>query len=142
MIDYRLAKSSDATELKKLNDLFNGEGSNTAEAIAASLETNAQEIVCVAADGSRLVGYCCGQVMKSMCYSYDYAEITEFYVTEEYRRQGIGRRLFIFTDNEFYKRGITHFHIATGHDNTAAQTLYRSCGYVETAIMLEKGPQH
>jgi len=137
-----MAKPSDALELRILNDLFNGEESSTVGAIAASLETNAQEIVCVAAEGNRLVGYCCGQIMKSMCYTYDYAEITEFYVMEEYRRQGIGRRLFMFTDNEFNERGITHFHIATGHENVAAQTLYRSCGYAETAIMLEKDPQH
>jgi hypothetical protein len=38
MIDIRVAKDSDAPELKKLNDLFNGDGSNTIEAIEKSLK--------------------------------------------------------------------------------------------------------
>jgi len=40
MIDIRLAKSSDAPELKKLNDLFNVDGNNTVEAIVESLKGN------------------------------------------------------------------------------------------------------
>ena len=56
MFDIRLANSSDAPELKKLNDLFNGDGNNTAEAIEESLKRNGQEIVCVATDGDKLVG--------------------------------------------------------------------------------------
>ena len=64
MIDICLAKSSDSPELKKLNDLFNGDGNNTIEAIEESLKGNGQELVCVAADGDKLVGFCCGQILK------------------------------------------------------------------------------
>ena len=73
MIHVRLARTSDAPELKKLNDLFNGADSNSASAIEESLAQTNQEIVCVAAktdgDATKLIGFCCGQIVKSMCYS-------------------------------------------------------------------------
>jgi len=139
MIDIRLADSADAPELKKLNDLFNGDGNNTAEAIEESLAKNGQEVVCVAVDGDRLVGFCCGQILKSMCYSYLFAEITELYVIAECRRQGIGRQLLRLTENELSKCGANHFHILTGSDNFIAQALYHACGYGDTSeILLDK----
>ena len=142
MIDIRLAKSSDAPELKKLNDLFNGDGNNTVEAIVESLKENEQELVCVAADGDKLVGFCCGQILKSMCYSYKFAEITELYVIAEYRRHGIGKQLLGATENGLNKRGVKHLHVLTGDKNFIAQTLYRSCGYGDTSeILLDKNTE-
>lgn len=139
MFEYRLAKTSDAPELKKLNDLFNGKGCNTTKAIEKTLKANEREIVCVAADDNKLLGFCCGQVLKSICYSYDYGEITEFFVIEEYRRQGIGKRLLAHTEDGFNKRDVTHLHVLTGKENLIAQALYRSCGYDHTSeIMLDK----
>jgi len=139
MIDIRLANNNDAPELEKLNGLFNGDGNNTIEAIEESLKGNEHETVCVAADGDKLVGFCCGQIMKSICYSYKFAEITELYVMEDYRRQGIGRQLFDITENELIKRGVKHFHVLTGNKNFIAQTLYRSRGYGDTSeILLDK----
>jgi len=139
MIDFRMADSADAPELKKLNDLFNGDGNNTLEAIEQSLVNNRQEVVCVAADGSKLVGFCCGQIMMSMCHACKFAEITELYVKEECRRQGMGRQLLNIAENELSKRGVSHLHILTGSENSAAQTLYHSCGYGDTSeILLDK----
>ena len=137
-IEIRLAECSDAPELKKLNDLFNGENNNTVDAIEKSLFKNDAEIVCVAACGDELAGFCCGQFQASMCYSYEYAVITEFFIREKYRRQGVGRRLLKFTEAEFIKRGVKHFHLSTGGDNAAALALYRSSGYDVTSVMLEK----
>ena len=139
MIDFRMAQLSDAPELKKLNDLFNGEGCNTLEAIEESLERNEQEIVCVAVDGNKLVGFCCGQFLKSMCYPYNYAEITELYVMDDCRRQGVGRHLLQFTEDILIKREVKHLHVLTGDKNIVAQKLYRKCGYADTfEILLDK----
>jgi ribosomal protein S18 acetylase RimI-like enzyme len=83
--------------------------------------------------------FCCGQILKSMCYSYKFAEITELYVMDEYRRQGIGRLLLDATEKELYKRGVKDLHVLTGDKNFIAQTLYRSCGYGDTSeILLDK----
>jgi hypothetical protein len=72
---YRLAVPSDASELLKLNDIFNGEKCSNLSNIESSLKNNTQEIVCVAADGETLIGFCCGQIFKSMCYDVSYGEI-------------------------------------------------------------------
>lgn len=138
MLKIRLATVADADELCRLNDLFNGAGSNTVRGVADSLTNNNREIICVAADGSRLAGFCCGQIQSSMCYPYDYCVITELFVMDEFRRQRVGRRLLAATEAEFCKRGITHFHLSTEDENAAALALYRSCGYDETSVMLEK----
>ena len=139
MIDVRLAAISDAAELAKLNDLFNGEGSNTAGTIEESLKSNEDEIVCVADDGSKLVGYCCGRMEKTMCRSYKNGYISNLFVMEEYRRRGVGRRLLAYVENELGKHGANHLHISTGTENAISQTLYRSCGYADTSeFILDK----
>ena len=136
MYQIRIAQCSDARELLKLNDLFNGKNSNTLAAIEESLQTNTKEIVCVAADEDRLVGFCCGQLCKSICYSILYAEITELFVLDECRRQGVGRKLLKFMESELVKQGVCHLHILTFTDNCVAQSLYRSLGYNETSETL------
>jgi ribosomal protein S18 acetylase RimI-like enzyme len=147
MIQIRLAQSSDALELKKLNDLFNGKDSNVVDAIKKSLEENEREIVCVAAEigqnAGKLVGFCCGQIIKSMCYSILYGDITEFCVTEEvtedieeieeYRCQDIGKQLIEFIELEFDKRGVNHLHHIIGKDNALSQELFCSLGYIDSS---------
>jgi ribosomal protein S18 acetylase RimI-like enzyme len=74
-----------------------------------------------------------------MCYPINYAEITELFVLDEYRQQGIGKRLFQFTEDILIKHEAKHFHILTGTKNIIAQALYHSCGYADTSeILLDK----
>ena len=139
MMQIRLAEIFDVPELNKLNILFNGEGCSSIKIIEESLKNNAREIVVVADEEDRLVGFCCGQIFKSVCYSYNYSEITELYIMKEYRRKGIGKQLIDFMETEFIKRGVKHIHILTGKDNKIAQSLYHLCGYIETSeILLDK----
>ena len=135
----RFAMCSDAVELQGLNELFNGKGCTSAENIKDFLGNNNQEIISVASDRGKIVGFCCGQVFRSMCYTEKHGEITELYVLEEYRRKGIAKKLVFFIEAEFRKQGINGIHILTGNDNIEAQCFYRSCGYEDTdEVMLEK----
>ena len=141
-ITIRLAQVFDASELQKLNDLFNGEGCNSLLAIEKSLSSNEQEIVCIATDKDALVGFCCGQIFKSMCYRVNYGEITELFVVESYRRQGVASGLMEFIEAEFQKQEINHFQLFTGRSNEAAQTFYRALGYLESSeMMFRKRPE-
>ena len=135
-ITIRLAQPSDAAELHRLNELFNGTGSNSLSNITETLGINDLEIVCVAAQFDQLAGFCCSQICKSFCYPANYAEITELFVLDEYRRQGIGRQLLSNMEQLLIERGARHFHILTFKNNTIAQALYRSCGYSVTSEML------
>jgi len=138
-VNIRRATPEDAHELHRLNEIFSGEWSNSSEGIADSLRMNDREAVYVADVENQLVGFSCGQIFRSMCYPSPYAEITELFVSEEYRRQGIGRRLMEHMEADLRKRGVNHFHILTLEKNISAQALYRSLGYKETSeILLEK----
>ena len=139
MADIRLAKSDDARELKKLNDLFNGADCNPQAAIAQALAESGHEVVCVAAQDDTLIGFCCGQRLQSLCYPSPYGEITELYVMEAHRRRGLGRRLLEATERQLALQGVRHFHLLTGSGNATAQALYRACGYdITDEILLEK----
>ena len=136
----RLAQPSDAAELHKLNELFNGVGTNTLDNIESKLNSIRKELIYVADDGERLIGFCCGHIISSICYPVDYAEITELYVIDECRRHGIGKQLIRFVEERLEELGARHFHILTFKDNSAAIALYLSCGYTQTSeTLLEKG---
>lgn len=142
MFIARLAQLSDAPQLIHLNDSFNGEGCNSLAAIEESLSSNEQEIVCVAVDGDRLVGFCCGQIFKSMCYRSCYGEITELFVLESHRRRGVASLLMSFMEAAFHKQGIHDFQLFTGKSNNIAQAFYRMRGYVESSeMMFRKRPE-
>jgi len=136
MIKTRPATPSDAPSLKALNDIFNGKDSNSTESIAKSLTENNQEIVCVAIDTSNnkntLIGFCCGQIIKSMCYSILYGDITEFFVIKEYQQSDAQKQLIKQIKHEFEKRGVTHLHHLTGLDNSASQQLFLSQGFTDS----------
>ena len=131
-MELRLAQPSDAADLFWLNRKFNGEDSTTRELIENSLSNNAQEVVCVAVEDGTVVGFVCGQLFKSMCYRSHYAEITELYVRDEYRRRGIGSRLLAFIEQHFIEMGIRDFQLFTGQSNTGAQALYEASGYARS----------
>ena len=135
MLQIRLAQISDAIELKRLNDLFNGKGSASIESIQKSLEENPQEIVCVAVEvnehENKLIGFCCGQIMRSMCYTILYGDITEFFVIEEYKNAE--KLLIAQMEIEFDKCGVNHLHHIIGKDNLPMQKLYTSLGYTNSS---------
>ena len=144
MIEIRFARVSDAPELERLNTIFNGEGfdyenCNTVEGIEGSLNNNNREIVCVAAEGDKLHGFCCGQIFSSMCFTTSIGEVTEFFVESEYRRHGIGRKLMTLLESVFENHKVGQIRVLTGSDNLQARAFYVSCGYTETdEFMLEK----
>lgn len=128
-ITYRVANPGDALELKRLNEAFNGEGSNTLERIREALAREDAETVFVAESEGRLLGFCCGQLLKSICYSVFYTEITELYVEEALQRQGIGKGLLRYAEDWYRDRDIHDFQLFTGGENLNAQKFYKKQGY-------------
>jgi ribosomal protein S18 acetylase RimI-like enzyme len=126
---YRTASINDATELMRLNDAFNGYNTNTLEGIRQGFLRPDAETVFVAGSGGRLAGFLCGQLLKSVCYSAFYAEITELFVEEASRGQGIGKGLILFAEDYYRKSGIHDFQLFTSGKNTNAQAFYEHMGY-------------
>ena len=125
----RQAQTTDTDALFVLNEGFNGAGCTSKERLAESLRSNCGETVLVAETASGIVGFCCAQRLRSMCYHEDYVEITELFVREEFRRQGIAKALLSYAEGWFADRGVKSFQLFTGKDNAAAQSLYEAVDY-------------
>jgi len=127
----RLAQASDAFELKNLNDLFNDEDDTTLDELETSLRENNQEIVVCAEIESMIIGVCCIQIMKTMCFNWQYAYITEIFIRKEHRNRGIGTLLIKFSEQILLKKGIKKIFLLVGEPNLKAQRLYESLGFIE-----------
>lgn len=125
----RLAQASDAGKLKDLNDVFNDNDDTTLGDLETSLRENKQEIVVCAETETMIVGVCCIQIVKTMCFNWQYAYITELFVREEYRNRGIGTLLMKFAEQELSKKEIKKMFLLVGELNTKAQKLYLSLGF-------------
>jgi len=128
-INYCTANVGDAKELKRLNDAFNGKDTNTLLGIEQGLLREDSETVFVAGTEGRLLGFLCAQLLTSICYSVFYVEITELYVQDNSRRQGVGKGLMHFAEDWYREKNIHDFQLFTGSDNFSAQQFYEHMGY-------------
>jgi ribosomal protein S18 acetylase RimI-like enzyme len=130
MIKYftiRVAKKSDSILLSTLNFLFNGitiEPSTIEERI----KTN-HEIIIVAEYKEDILGFGCAQIFTSFCYPNAIMEITELYVREEYRKNGIARKIINKIEEFGSETNISEIRIETGSNNIEAKNLYAVMGY-------------
>ena len=127
----RLAHVSDASKLKDLNDIFNDLDDTTLEELETSLRENKDEIIVCADIGTAIVGVCCIQIVRTMCFNWQYCFITELFVQKEYRNRGIGAALMKLAETESKKRGIKKAFLWTGESNKTARKLYKSLGFIE-----------
>ncbi len=136
----RLAKPEDAEQLFLLNQEFNGKDVVTLDIVRDRLINNQREIIVVSKEGGAVVGFVCAQVMESFCYSKIYAEITEVFVTKEYRRRGYASKMIEFAQKYCQENfAVENFQLCTGRSNTSAQKLNKSHGYCkDDAILYRK----
>lgn len=128
----RIATIDDAVQLGVLNDEFNGEGETTIENIRKSLIENQQEVVIVASNENKLVGFVCVQLKKSFCYDEFMPEITEVYVKPMYRRKGIASEMIAFAEDYCRRNYPLHkYELLTGKENLVAQSVYCKLGYID-----------
>jgi len=104
-----------------------------------ALDNLANEIVFVALDDKRYIGYGCCIVINSVCYAEPYAELLELYVRENYRQLGVGTALMKSMEDECRKSGVNFFQLATGLNNVKAQSFYEKLGYTRKRICYLKG---
>ncbi len=127
MIAVRMARAKDASALAEMNRVFNGP-TIAPSAISASLR-NAGELVAVALIHGVPAGFLCAQIHDSFCYHAPYAEITEVFVREEFRRMRVATRMIAFMEERLARRRVAHLHILTGVRNRPARALYEGLGY-------------
>lgn len=76
-----------------------------------------------------VIGFGCAQSFKSFCYAEAYGEITEMYVVEAARRNGVASSLISFLESQLRSRGVKSVKILTGRNNKAAINTYERNGF-------------
>ena len=138
----RKPESRDISGLIQLNDAFNGVGC-TVESVADALNNSTNEIVFCAVVNNVVVGFICGMYWHSICYSEGHQGIiTELIVNENYRRNGIAKKLIKALEAEFTRVNVREIVIETPVSNTEGRGFYENVGYVgETTMKYEKSLQ-
>jgi len=94
------------------------------------LENNRNEIVLVALHNNTAIGFVCGQLHFSICYSGGVlCEVSELFVYENYRRKGVAKKLIGQIELEFEKFNAIEIFLQTGKTNVNAQKFYENNGY-------------
>lgn len=135
-MEFRQAVASDAEALFALNEAFNGEGCNTVERIGVRLQEASGEIVIVAQEGEALVGFCCAQVLRSICYARPFAQLTELYTAPAHRRRGAARGMIARAEQLLAQLGVREVFLLTGLDNDEARPAYEACAYGGDEVMM------
>lgn len=136
-IHIRWANENDAEDLLKLNDAFNGVGTNMEEVKESLALSN--ELIALAVIDGQAVGFACAQYFKSFCYRGLQGEITEMYIAEVARRRGLATLLIAFIEEELKARGVTSVKILTGQSNERAIKTYEKSNYARTEeVLLQK----
>ena len=85
-----------------------------------------------------VVGFASFRLLHSLGGDAPYAEITELFVSEHYRRQGIARALMTELEMRARAAGASNLDVLTAADNETAIALYRAMGFEEFSIALQK----
>jgi ribosomal protein S18 acetylase RimI-like enzyme len=86
----------------------------------------------------RVVGFASLRLLNYLGEDTPYAELSELFVSEEFRRRGIGRALLAEVEVRARAAGASNLVILTASDNEAAVALYREMGFQEFSIALQK----
>ena len=92
-----------------------------------SIENNT---VWVAIDNNKVIGYLAGSIQNKPSYvTKTLAEVDNFYIEEEYRRQGIGKRLVEEFKKDCINKRIEEIKVTASAKNANAKAFYQNNGF-------------
>ena len=134
----RIAEPADASEIARLNALFN-DVHQPPEFYAARMgEAQRADTPILAEIDGCVVGMVNLRLVKQVFYPEPYAELTELFVEEAYRRRGVARALIESAEELARAAGAPEMLILTDFYNHPAQMLYGALGYVHHDIVVSK----
>lgn len=83
-------------------------------------------------------GFVCVRVVPFMSGDEQYAEVSDLFVEAAFRRRGVATALLEAANTHARTLGATDVVVLTGHDNHAAQALYRRAGYADYSVALRR----
>lgn len=138
MISVRIVTPAEAADLAHLNWLFNDVETPPEVLVRRLADPQQVETALLAWVDGQAAGFAGLRVTPGLFYAEPHAELTELYVLEEYRRQGVARALIAYAEDLARGRGATGLMVLTGADNEAALALYRALGFEDYDLALGK----
>jgi len=124
----RWAGPADAASLAVLNTAFNGPGVSEQE-IAERLTVSHTERVALGFWNNLPAGFACAQCLHSICYTEPQGELTELFVIEQARGQGLAIKLISFLEQALREEGVKSLRVTTGNANLPARRFYEKVSY-------------
>ena len=87
--------------------------------------------VIVAEVDGNVVGYLLGEECNIPYYNFKIAELCNMCVDKNYRKQGIGNKLYSEFENHYKKQGVEHFIVTASYKNENAKQFYKKMGFKE-----------
>jgi len=138
MVTVRQATPDDATVLAGLLHRFDGMGATPAQ-VAARMGACQHVLTTFLGElDGQPVGFACLRLVPHLQGDEPYAELTDIFVDEAFRRRGVARALIAQVEAAAEAAGTSDVVIITGSDNTVAQAAYRAAGYVAWAVAMGK----
>ncbi len=132
------ATVDDARHLASLNLLFNGVDESPQVYALRLADPRRVDIPFLAILDEQAIRIANLRLLQPVFYAESYAEVTELYVLESYRRWGVGRRLMEFAAQLANQAGADEMVVLTGFDNQSALVFYNHRGYTQNDIALNK----
>lgn len=137
-LSIRIATPEDAPDLARLNAAFNCVQEPPERLAARMVDPKCVETPIIAEIEGRAVGFACLRLVPALCYESTYAELTELFVEEARRRQGVGRALVTYAERLARDSGAEKLALLTGFANAQGQAFYRALGYADWELAMRR----
>ena len=123
LISFTLYKDKNKTFEKVLNEWL----------------TNPEYIFFVAEENGNLIGHICGIIKENKLRIKDReGQIVEWFISEEFRHMGIGKKLYEVLVSEFKKLGCSHLALKVYTDNKETINMYHKMGFLDLELGMVK----
>ncbi len=129
-VSVRRALLKDAEALARLNQLFNGI-KITAQSIRNSLKRKGTETIFVAELDGEVIGFASVQITSTFSSKRKTAELTDIFVEETGRRNGVGSHLLLMLRKHCEKQNVSEFFLRVNRTNDGAIAFYESHGLID-----------
>lgn len=92
--------------------------------------------VLVCENKNLIVGYLLGEEIEVPYYNFKIAELCNMCIDTNYRKTGIGQKLFEKFKADFEERNIKNFTVTASFKNISAINFYKKLGFIETNLTL------
>jgi GNAT superfamily N-acetyltransferase len=134
----RPAMAEDAPVLAELIAEFNGPQGDAPETAARLAACAGLEVALLAETPAGAAGFACLRVTPAIGTRVPHALLTELYVREPFRRQGVARALVRAAEALARRQGAVALYLFTGRQNVEAQAFYEQLGFESREVVYQR----